>query len=55
MGDKGRSEPNLFGGYTHYDNKGKKIGRTEVGVTGYRHYDAKGKRTGTRYLCVSNP
>ena len=30
MGDKGRSEPNLFGGYTHYDEKGNKLGSGDL-------------------------
>ena len=47
MGNKGRSEPNLFGGYTHYDSKGHKTGRTEPGFFGgYNHYDAKGNKVG---------
>lgn len=47
MGNKGRSEPNLFGGYTHYDSKGHKTGRTEPGFFGgYNHYDAKGNKIG---------
>lgn len=47
MGDKGHSDPNLFGGYTHYDSKGNKIGRGDPGLLGgYNHYDAKGHKTG---------
>lgn len=47
MGDKGHSERNLFGGYTHYDSKGKKIGTSEPGIFGgYTNYDANGKKTG---------
>lgn len=47
MGNKGRSDPNLFGGYTHYDSKGNKTGRTEPGLFGgYNHYDAKGNKIG---------
>lgn len=48
MANKGRSEPNLFGGYTHYDEKGHKIGKSEPNLFGgYTNYDAKGKKTGT--------
>lgn len=47
MGNKGRSEPNLFGGYTNYDSKGKKIGRSEPNLFGgYTNYDANGKKIG---------
>ena len=47
MANKGRSDQNLFGGYTHYDSKGNKIGRSEPGLFGgYNHYDAKGNKTG---------
>lgn len=47
MGDKGYSRPNMTGGYTHYDSKGNKIGRTEPGMFGgYNHYDAKGNKIG---------
>ena len=48
MGNKGRSEPNAFGGYTHYDEKGKKIGRSEPSIFGgYTNYDAQGHKTGS--------
>lgn len=47
MGNKGRSDPNLSGGYTHYDSKGNKTGRTEQNLFGgYSHYDSKGNKTG---------
>lgn len=47
MGNKGHSEPNLFGGYTHYDSKGHKVGRSEPSLFGgYTEYDAKGKKVG---------
>jgi hypothetical protein len=43
MENKGHSEPNLFGGYTHYDSKGNKIGRSELSLFGgFTEYDAKG-------------
>ena len=46
MANKGRSDPNLFGGYTHYDEKGHKIGRSDPDVFGgYTHYDEKGHKT----------
>ena len=41
MGDKGRSERNLTGGFTHYDSKGHKIGHSEPSFFGgYTDYDA---------------
>jgi len=47
MANKGRSEPNLFGGYTHYDDKGHKIGSSEPGLFGgFTNYDAKGHKIG---------
>ena len=47
MANKGRSEPNLFGGYTHYDEKGNKIGTSEPGFFGgFTEYDAKGNKIG---------
>lgn len=47
MGNKGRSEPNLLGGYTHYDEKGHKTGSSEPGLFGgYVDYDSKGHKTG---------
>ena len=50
MADKGHSEPNLFGGYTHYDEKGNKIGSSEPGFFGgFDDYDAKGNKVGHSY------
>lgn len=47
MAGKGRSEPGLFGGYTHYDENGKKIGHSEPGLFGgYTDYDSKGHKIG---------
>ena len=47
MAKKGHSDPNFFGGYTHYDENGKKTGSSEPGLFGgYIEYDAKGHRTG---------
>lgn len=47
MGNRGRSEPNFFGGYTHYDEKGHKVGRSEPGLFGgYTDYDASGRKIG---------
>jgi len=47
MAKKGHSDPNLLGGYTHYDEQGKKIGSSQPGLFGgYVDYDAKGHRTG---------
>ena len=31
MAKKGHSDPNLFGGYTHYDEHGKKTGSSQPG------------------------
>ena len=49
MANKGRSEPDFFGGgYTHYDEKGNKIGRSEPNFFsgGFTDYDAKGNKVG---------
>lgn len=47
MGNKGRSEPNLLGGYTHYDEKGHKVGRSDPNLFGgYTTFDSKGHKTG---------
>lgn len=48
MANKGRSEPNITGGYTHYDEKGKKTGYSSPNIFGgYTNYDANGKKTGS--------
>ena len=47
MSKKGYSRPNAFGGYTHYDGNGKKVGRSDPGFFGgYNHYDSHGRKTG---------
>ena len=49
MSNKGHSVPDLFGGgYTHYDEKGNKIGRSEPNFfdDGFTNYDAKGNKLG---------
>lgn len=47
MAKKGRSDPGLFGGYTHYDEKGKKIGHSTPRLFGgYTDYDSKGNKIG---------
>lgn len=47
MAKKGRSEPGLFGGINHYDEKGKKIGHSSPGLFGgYTNYDANGRKVG---------
>lgn len=48
MSGKRRSEPNVFGGCTNYDDKGKRSGRTEPNLFGggYTTYDSKGKKVG---------
>lgn len=46
MANKGRSDPNPFGGYTNYDEKGKRSGRTEPDLFGgYTTYDSKGGKS----------
>ena len=47
MSKKGHSSPNIWGGYNHYDERGRKIGESNPGFFGgYNHYDAKGHKTG---------
>jgi len=47
MSKKGHSEPNIMGGYTHYDSKGHKVGRSEPNIFGgFNEYDAKGHKIG---------
>ena len=47
MAKKGYSSPNIWGGYNHYDERGRKIGESNPGFFGgYNHYDAKGHKTG---------
>ena len=47
MANKGRSDANPFGGYTNYDEKGKRSGRTEPDLFGgYTTYDSKGRKIG---------
>jgi hypothetical protein len=47
MGNKGHSERNLFGGYTHYDSEGHKIGHSDPSFFGgYTNYDANGHKIG---------
>ena len=47
MSNKGKSVPDIFGGYTHYDSKGHKIGRSTPNITGgFTNYDAKGNKIG---------
>lgn len=48
MSKNGRSERNMFGGYTHYDGKGHKTGSSSPNLFGgYTNYDEKGHRTGS--------
>ena len=45
--NKGRSTPNLSGGYNHYDSHGRKTGYSSRNLSGgYNYYDAKGNKTG---------
>ena len=47
MGSKGTSRPGVFGGYHHYDSRGRKTGKSVPGLFGgYTHYDANGNKTG---------
>ena len=41
------SRPNIFGGTSHYDEHGKKIGESRPAIFGgNNHYDAKGHKIG---------
>ena len=41
------SRPNIFGGTSHYDEHGKKIGESRPAIFGgTNHYDAKGHKIG---------
>lgn len=43
----GRSSPNLWGGYDHYDENGKKVGSSVPDLFGgFTEYDEKGKKVG---------
>ena len=42
----GYSREDAFGGYTHYDAKGKKIGYSRDGFLGTTHYDERGREVG---------
>lgn len=47
MGNKGRSETDIFGTVHHYDQFGKSTGRSEPGLFGgYTHYDSHGHKIG---------
>jgi len=47
MANKGHSYRNIWGGYDHYDEKGRKIGSSDPSIFGgYNHYDEKGRKTG---------
>ena len=48
MSKTGRSDRNIFGDYTHYDEKGRKTGSSERNLFGgYTNYDAKGHKIGS--------
>lgn len=50
MGNIRRSEPGLFGSYTHYDEYGNKVGSSSPGLFGgYINYDKYGNKTGNSY------
>lgn len=47
MSKKGYSIENIWGGYDHYDEHGKKIGSSSPNIWGgFNEYDAKGKKIG---------
>ena len=47
MAKKGRSSPNMLGGYNHYDAKGRKVGYSaRRAFGGFTEYDNKGRKTG---------
>ena len=47
MSRKGYSDRNIWGGYNHYDEHGRKIGHSEPGLFGgFNEYDSKGKKIG---------
>lgn len=47
MGNKGRSDPSMFGGFNHYDESGKKTGHSDPSLFGgYTSFDASGHKTG---------
>ena len=53
MGNKGRSDPGLFGSINHYDEHGNKTGRSDPGLFGgYINYDAEGRKTGRSDLAL---
>ena len=49
MPKKGYSQKDAFGGYNHYDEKGRKTGSSRPNTFGggYTHYDVKGRKTGS--------
>jgi hypothetical protein len=49
MANRGRSSPNLSGGFTHYDEHGKKTGYSTRNLFGggYTEYDTRGNKKGT--------
>lgn len=50
MGKSGKSYPNFWGGYTHYDAKGNKIGKSYPNFWGgYTTYDKKGNKIDKSY------
>lgn len=47
MGDRGRSDRGISGGYNHYDSQGRKTGHSDMTFFGdLQHYDNSGHRTG---------
>ena len=47
MANHGRSDKTFWGGYNHYDEKGRRIGQSRPsGLEGFTDYDAKGRKIG---------
>jgi hypothetical protein len=54
MSKHGRSEPDFWGGYTHYDENGDKIGTSRPNLFGgYTEYDSSATRWAVRSLPCS--
>lgn len=49
MAKKIISRSGLFGNINHYDEKGRKIGSSQVGSFKTDHYNAKGRKVGSSY------
>ena len=49
MAKKIISRPGFFGSVDHYDERGRKIGSSQVGTFKTDHYDANGHKVGSSY------